>query len=409
MLEEAAGVEGRELSLGERQAQLEKYRFRFVNIYQELEMSSRFVDTHRDVSQGGDGVQLHSHTFYEMIYCTGGSTQYLLGTQRYRLRHGDIVLIPPGVSHRPLLAEKMADPYRRCVVWFSQEYVESVRPMWPELLKNQRFGVLRTANTRWEGMAKLFEAGCGEAARGAPGWQAVVCATTLELLVNIARALEDVDRPTPPAEVPDLFDRLNLFIEEHLAQDVTLERAAREFFVSKSTIDQLFRKSWASAFTGISRRAVSSRRRSAFWKERPWEGSARMWASQTIPRFTGRSGGNTASPRLISATLTARDAAQTAGTALLCAMEKRRPGWPRRQRPATKPPASEVRETKRFVLRRCLLVSLTSLFCAVEAFARPAHVRAGKRVFSLFPVLPCPRGHGGCMASVQRRAAVARA
>ena len=52
MLEEAAGVEGRELSPGERQAQLEKYRFRFVNIYQELEMSSRFVDTHRDVSQG---------------------------------------------------------------------------------------------------------------------------------------------------------------------------------------------------------------------------------------------------------------------------------------------------------------------------------------------------------------------
>ena len=70
MLEKAAGVEGRELSPGERQAQLEKYRFRFVNIYQELEMSSRFVDTHRDVSQGGDGVQLHSHTFYEMIYCT---------------------------------------------------------------------------------------------------------------------------------------------------------------------------------------------------------------------------------------------------------------------------------------------------------------------------------------------------
>lgn len=269
MLEKAAGVEGRELSPGERQAQLEKYRFRFVNIYQELEMSSRFVDTHRDVSQGGDGVQLHSHTIYEMIYCTGGSTQYLLGTQRYRLRHGDIVLIPPGVSHRPLLAEKMADPYRRCVVWFSQEYVESVRPMWPELLKNQRFGVLRTANTRWEGMAKLFEAGCGEAARGAPGWQAVVCATTLELLVNIARALEDVDRPTPPAEVPDLFDRLNLFIEEHLAQDVTLERAAREFFVSKSTIDQLFRKK-----LGISFYRYLTQSRLIAAKERILEGEA---------------------------------------------------------------------------------------------------------------------------------------
>ena len=39
------------------------------NLYQELEMSSRLVDTHRDVSEVGGVVQLHSHVFYEMIYC----------------------------------------------------------------------------------------------------------------------------------------------------------------------------------------------------------------------------------------------------------------------------------------------------------------------------------------------------
>lgn len=77
--------------------------------------------------------------------------------------------------------------------------------------------------------------------------------------MNIARALEDVDRPTPPAEVPDLFDRLNLFIEEHLAQDVTLERAAREFFVSKSTIDQLFRKKLGISFYPVSHAEPSHR------------------------------------------------------------------------------------------------------------------------------------------------------
>lgn len=267
MLQRTSGIEGRELSPQERRAQLKKNGWQPDSIYQELEMSSRFVDTHRDVSQGGDGVQLHSHTFYEMLYCTGGSTQYLLGTQRYRLRHGDIVLVPPGTSHRPLLAEKMAEPYSRCVVWFSQEYVESVRAMWPELLKNQRFGVLRTANTRWESMAKLFEFGCGEASRGAPGWQAVVCATTLELLVNIARALEDVECPTPPAEMPELFDQLNLFIERNLAGNITLESAARVFFVSKSTIDQLFRKK-----LGISFYRYLAQRRLIAAKERILEG-----------------------------------------------------------------------------------------------------------------------------------------
>ena len=182
--------------------------------------------------------------------------------------------------------------------------------------------VLRTANTRWEGMAKLFEAGCGEAARGAPGWQAVVCATTLELLVNIARALEDVDRPTPPAEVPDLFDRLNLFIEEHLAQDVTLERAAREFFVSKSTIDQLFRKKLGISFYRYLTQSRLIAAKERILKERPWEDLHGCGLRRLFHVFTGRSGGNTASPRLISATLTACDAARTAGTALLCAMEK---------------------------------------------------------------------------------------
>lgn len=248
MLQEAAAIKGRELTASERQAQLKTAPFRYINIYQEGEMNSRFVDTHESVSQGGDGVQLHSHTFYEMIYCTGGSTQYLLGTQRYHVRHGDIVFIPPGVSHRPLLAENMADPYSRCIVWFSQEYVEMIRPMWPDLMKKPQCGVLRTANTRWESVAKLFAFGCREAERSAPGWQAVVCATTLEILVSIARALEYIEPPMSPAEVPDLFDRLNLFIEQHLSEDISLESAARAFFVSKSTIDQLFRKKLGISF-----------------------------------------------------------------------------------------------------------------------------------------------------------------
>ena len=33
------------------------------NLYQELEMSSHYVDTHRDTSFSNTQVQLHSHTF----------------------------------------------------------------------------------------------------------------------------------------------------------------------------------------------------------------------------------------------------------------------------------------------------------------------------------------------------------
>jgi len=36
----------------------------FRNVYQELEMTSCFVDSHQDVSFSNAQVSLHSHTFY---------------------------------------------------------------------------------------------------------------------------------------------------------------------------------------------------------------------------------------------------------------------------------------------------------------------------------------------------------
>ena len=37
------------------------------NFYQELEMDSPYVNTHRDVSYAPENLQLHSHSFFEII------------------------------------------------------------------------------------------------------------------------------------------------------------------------------------------------------------------------------------------------------------------------------------------------------------------------------------------------------
>ena len=92
------------------------------NIYQELEMSSSYVDSHRDISTARERVQPHSHSFFELIYCCScDDVQYLLGSQRYRLQKGDVLLIPPGVSHCPLFPETMHRPYERMVIWVNAE------------------------------------------------------------------------------------------------------------------------------------------------------------------------------------------------------------------------------------------------------------------------------------------------
>ena len=63
------------------------------NLYQEMEMDSDSVDCHDDVNYTKDSIQLHSHTFYEMLYCRSGNVQYLLGAERYRVRRGDIIFM----------------------------------------------------------------------------------------------------------------------------------------------------------------------------------------------------------------------------------------------------------------------------------------------------------------------------
>ena len=86
-------------------------------IYQELEMSEPLVETHRDLTYSNAQLSLHSHTFYELLYCCNDcGAEYLVGADRYRLRRGDSVFVPPGISHRPMLPETVREPYKRYVL-----------------------------------------------------------------------------------------------------------------------------------------------------------------------------------------------------------------------------------------------------------------------------------------------------
>lgn len=213
-------------------------------------MDSPWVDTHDDASDVKDRVQLHSHTFYELLFCRGGSLQYLLGTQRYRLQRGDIVYIPPGTSHRPLLLDKLVEPYTRYVLWASPAFAEMLHGAFPqeELLPAEAF-LLRTAATPWqEELGGLFRTGVQENYTRAPGWEAAVLGNTIRLLVQMARARTGSNIPDPQAEQQDLLDQLLVFIEGHLAEKITLADTARRFLVSESTVNQLFRRRMKVSF-----------------------------------------------------------------------------------------------------------------------------------------------------------------
>lgn len=221
------------------------------NLYQELEMDSRFVDTHRDVTWSNSHVNLHSHTFVEILCCANTcGAEYLVEAERYRLQKGDIIMVPPGVSHRPLLPENMTEPYIRDVLWVNPDFLKELYQQFPD----EWFGgisdshILRTAGTKWEFLQELFRAGVLEAERRDAGWEPLVVGNTVQLLVQLGRAMLDRTAKPLQAEEPELLDQVLAYVEDHLADHITLSDTARRFYVSESTISHTFKEKMGTSF-----------------------------------------------------------------------------------------------------------------------------------------------------------------
>lgn len=215
------------------------------SVYQELEMSSQFVNTHRDITYSGQIVSLHSHTYLEILYChTGANVEYLVGSDRYKLQKGDIILLAPGVSHRPIMPEVMTEPYIRDVLWVNPDFLASLEQIFPRtsVSNKNRSALIRTQNTQWAFLGELFQAGVQEEEQKKEGWEAIVLGNTLKILAYLDRAYTDRDTDILKAEKPELLDKVTAYIENHYSDHITVDELAHKFYISSSTISHLFKQ-----------------------------------------------------------------------------------------------------------------------------------------------------------------------
>ncbi len=213
------------------------------NFYQELEMDSPYVNTHRDVSYIPELLQLHSHSFYEIIYCESGDIQYLIADKRYRIRSGDIIMVPPGVSHRPIFTDEIVKPYSRIVLWISSHFFHTIASLCPDLLlkrlQDQEHFLLRTEGTPYRQLGTLFKRGLQESTEMAPLWDVSLYGNTTVLIAHLGRAFMS-EKSIIPIEKKEEIDQIISYIENSYAEKITLEETAKRFHISTSTLSKLF-------------------------------------------------------------------------------------------------------------------------------------------------------------------------
>lgn len=215
-------------------------------LYHALEMTSFFVDTHRDITAAQTSVPAHRHSFYELLYCRSAShVDYLVGKEQHRLQRGDIIFICPGVPHQPLFPEPMEEPYIRDVIWMSQEFFTTVvTTLMPHALDSDPSGLYRLEGISGASIGELFRRGVLEAEAKEPCWETAVVANTLAILALLNRA---VSREKPTVRT-DLLDQILAYVELHWSEKITMADVAGHFFISESTITQTFRSKLGVSF-----------------------------------------------------------------------------------------------------------------------------------------------------------------
>ena len=221
------------------------------NLYQELEMSSSLVSFHRDITYGRQSISLHSHSFYEIMLCRSSDrVEYLVGTNRYRLSAGDLILVAPGVSHKPILPDDMQYAYERDILWVSADLVERICELFPNsvLTGVEGFSLLRTKGTEWSYIGDYFGDGLREFEEMPMGYEESGTATAMLILTHICRAAKSGEVHHSQAEQPTLLTSFIEYIENNLSEPLTLDGIAAHFYISRSAVSKFFREEMDTSF-----------------------------------------------------------------------------------------------------------------------------------------------------------------
>ena len=222
-----------------------------ADLYQELEMTSTYANMHKDLTHKKVNISLHSHSFYEVMFCRAADrVEYLVGSRQYKIGAGDIVVIAPGISHMPIFPEDMQYPYDRDILWVNASFMAKILELYPGFgVDRMRAPILlRTKGTAFSYIGDYFSDGINETINQKMGYDKVITAHAILIISHILRAISDGASGSFGPEKPTMINSLIEYIEGHLDEKLSLDEVAAHFYISRGTVNKLFKQSMDTTF-----------------------------------------------------------------------------------------------------------------------------------------------------------------
>ena len=200
---------------------------------------------YRDVKPG-NRTGLHTHPYYEFYFFLEGHAEALVKQEHYMLTYGDILIVPPKVSHG-IFVHDFDIPYRRFDLWVSVSFFDSLLAMSKDygyaadMALTEDRHVIHTDRITFNSiLSKLFY--IIEEERGDRfGRESQLKLSVSELLLTISRLANE--QFTERKVTQDaLYQNICDFIEHNIDEDLSLDNIAKHFFLSKFYISHVFKE-----------------------------------------------------------------------------------------------------------------------------------------------------------------------
>lgn len=189
----------------------------------------------------------HYHEFDKIVVFLGGNVTYLMEGKAYFLRPWDILLVPHGQIHRPVI--DAAVPYERIILWMNAEYLrancmggDDLRGCFA-LAEERSFALIRPASADRVALMKQLSTVESSLSSQEFGHELTARTTFLQFLIELNRiALRDSTSMDTAAYRSDAkLEAIIAYINSHLDEDLSLETVAKRFFISKSCLMHKFK------------------------------------------------------------------------------------------------------------------------------------------------------------------------
>ena len=196
-------------------------------------------------------VLAHTHDYYEIYIYLSGSVMLFIEDRIYKVKRGDIIVIPPYTIHQllPTSEEQLNDEYDRTYMYITPACLSSFQFNEHSLLEpfelakeNKRYHFNIADSDDFERIFQCFMGIYQNSKIDFYGKEMLNRAHILEAVTLLNKHILLDMKPRKATHVNPFIDKVLSYINEHYKEDLSLEQLAGHFYLNKFTLAKLFKE-----------------------------------------------------------------------------------------------------------------------------------------------------------------------